>query len=117
MTPEALHERAQGRVWTGEQALEQGLVDSLGGLEDAIAKAVELSNETDPVGRQVFPRDNTLWDLIWAPPEMDPDNLSALLGQTIPQSLIGPLGEALVLRKILEAEGAAALLPERILVH
>jgi protease-4 len=117
MTPEALHERAQGRVWTGEQALEQGLVDSLGGLEDAITKAIELSNDIGPIGRQVFPRDNTLWDLIWSPPDLDPDTLSALLGQTIPQSLVGSLGEALVLGRILEAEGAAALLPERILVH
>ena len=30
---------AQGRVWTGKQALELGLVDRLGGLEDAIAEA------------------------------------------------------------------------------
>ncbi len=30
---------AQGRVWTGQQALERGLVDELGGLGDAIADA------------------------------------------------------------------------------
>jgi len=30
---------AQGRVWTGKQALEQGLVDQLGGLDAAIALA------------------------------------------------------------------------------
>lgn len=30
---------AQGRVWTGTQALERGLVDQLGGLHDAIAEA------------------------------------------------------------------------------
>ncbi|PWK85949.1 signal peptide peptidase SppA [Fulvimonas soli] len=30
---------AQGRVWTGRQALERGLVDRLGGLRDAIADA------------------------------------------------------------------------------
>ncbi|MGH8182523.1 MAG: signal peptide peptidase SppA [Rhodanobacteraceae bacterium] len=28
---------AQGRVWTGQQALQRGLVDQLGGLQDAIA--------------------------------------------------------------------------------
>lgn len=32
-------ELAQGRVWSGEQALELGLVDALGGLDDAIAVA------------------------------------------------------------------------------
>jgi protease-4 len=30
---------AEGRIWTGRQALERGLVDELGGLDDAIAEA------------------------------------------------------------------------------
>jgi protease-4 len=30
---------AQGRVWTGQQALERGLVDQLGGLGEAVADA------------------------------------------------------------------------------
>ena len=42
MTPEALHAVAQGRVWTGAQALEHGLVDELGGLDAAVAHAAEL---------------------------------------------------------------------------
>jgi protease IV len=32
---------AQGRVWTGEQAAQRGLVDKLGGLRDAIADAAQ----------------------------------------------------------------------------
>lgn len=35
---------AEGRVWTGNQALEIGLVDELGGIERAIEIAAELSN-------------------------------------------------------------------------
>lgn len=38
-TPEQIDAIAQGRVWSGSQALERGLVDKLGGLEDAIAAA------------------------------------------------------------------------------
>ncbi len=34
---------AEGRVWTGEQALEIGLVDKLGDLDEAIAAAAELA--------------------------------------------------------------------------
>lgn len=34
----------QGRVWTGSQAIKIGLVDELGGLNAAIAKAAELAN-------------------------------------------------------------------------
>lgn len=40
-TPEEINEIGQGRVWSGNQALERGLVDQLGGLEDAIADAAE----------------------------------------------------------------------------
>ena len=34
---------AQGRVWTGERARQLGLVDELGGLHTAIARARELA--------------------------------------------------------------------------
>lgn len=40
MTRDEVHEVAQGRVWTGEQALKVGLVDVLGGLNDALDIAV-----------------------------------------------------------------------------
>jgi protease IV len=40
MSPEAIEEVAQGRVWTGRQAEERGLVDDLGGLYTAV-NAVE----------------------------------------------------------------------------
>lgn len=43
MTREAVHEIAQGRVWTGAKALELGLVDRIGTLDDAIAWAAELA--------------------------------------------------------------------------
>lgn len=33
--------RLRGRVWSGRQALDRGLVDKLGGLDDAIAAAAE----------------------------------------------------------------------------
>ena len=34
---------AEGRIWTGQQALEMGLVDKLGGLNDAVNVAAELA--------------------------------------------------------------------------
>ncbi len=42
---------AGGRVWTGQQALERGLVDELGGLEAALRKARKLAGlrELSPV--------------------------------------------------------------------
>ncbi len=38
---------AQGRIWTGTRAQQLGLVDELGGLEQAIAKAAELAELKD----------------------------------------------------------------------
>lgn len=39
MTPEAVDEVARGRVWSGSQAHERGLVDQLGSLDEAAAAA------------------------------------------------------------------------------
>lgn len=47
MTKEAIDKIGQGRVWTGEQALERGLVDQLGGLDNAIQEAATLAMLTD----------------------------------------------------------------------
>ncbi|MGY6632007.1 MAG: signal peptide peptidase SppA [Wenzhouxiangella sp.] len=43
MSVEAVHEVAQGRVWTGRQALELGLVDQLGELDEAVASAARIA--------------------------------------------------------------------------
>ena len=43
MTFEQVDAIAQGRVWTGSEALKIGLVDKIGGLDDAIAKAASLA--------------------------------------------------------------------------
>ncbi len=49
---ERLREVADGRVLTGEKAKELGLVDALGGLEDAVEKAKELAHV--PEAREFF---------------------------------------------------------------
>ncbi len=47
MAEEQVEEIARGRVWTGEQAQELGLVDELGDFQTALAAAKELA-ELDP---------------------------------------------------------------------
>ncbi|HAZ54157.1 MAG TPA: signal peptide peptidase SppA, partial [Franconibacter helveticus] len=42
-TPQQIDEIAQGHVWTGQDAKNNGLVDSLGDFDDAVAKAAELA--------------------------------------------------------------------------
>jgi protease-4 len=55
---------AQGRVWSGAAASERGLVDRLGGVEEALASAREAAGmEPDaPVTLHVYPREQTLLD-------------------------------------------------------
>lgn len=48
MIPEAVDHIAQGRVWTGNQALKNGLVDKIGTLNDAILMAEQLAQTKNP---------------------------------------------------------------------
>jgi protease-4 len=57
---------AQGRVWTGRQARELGLVDELGGLDDAIRIAAERARLDTQRGVQlvVYPPKRSLYDIL-----------------------------------------------------
>jgi protease-4 len=65
MTPERVDGMAQGRVWTGRQAKENGLVDALGGLERAIelvkAKAKLTGREVEVV---VYPTRKSIYEIL-----------------------------------------------------
>ena len=68
-TPEKINAMAQGRVWTGRQARERGLVDALGGLTDAIALAkshahIEASAKVSLV---VYPGRRSVLDVVSNP--------------------------------------------------
>lgn len=66
MTRDAVHAVAQGRVWTGRQAQEVGLVDELGGLVQAIASAKEKAG-IDPaqsIRLVTYPRPRTFLEML-----------------------------------------------------
>jgi protease-4 len=67
MTKEEIDRIGQGRVWTGAQALELGLVDEMGGLSRAVAIAKELAGipDRDPVRLDVWPKKISFWDMVW----------------------------------------------------
>lgn len=55
MTYDEVHAVARGRVWSGEDAIEIGLVDGIGGFMDAIDKAKELGGiDADVTPRLTF---------------------------------------------------------------
>jgi protease-4 len=97
-TPERIDAIGQGRVWTGRQAKEIGLVDELGGLDRAIALAkqrAKIAQDTD-VELVIYPPKKSFYDLV-RDPFGNADNsstLASLLGFGDPrvvQALAAPL--------------------------
>ena len=65
---ERVKEIAQGRIWSGRDALEIGLVDRLGGLDEAFALAKEKAG-LDPEEKyplEIFPRQRTLFETLFS---------------------------------------------------
>lgn len=82
MNIEAVDEIAQGRVWTGVQALENGLVDALGGTQDAVVAVAAKAGLKD-------------YTVINYPEEMDPFEkiINSLKGGAETYFLQNQLGE------------------------
>lgn len=66
MTRDAVHAVAQGRVWTGQQAREVGLVDELGGLSTAVTLAKDRAGipADEEVSLVVYPRPKTFFEVL-----------------------------------------------------
>jgi protease-4 len=65
-SPEKIDQIAQGRVWTGQQARQVGLVDQLGGMQTAIAIAKERADippETE-VELVVYPPRRSVYEVL-----------------------------------------------------
>ena len=86
MTREAVDSIARGRVWTGRQAKEIGLVDTLGGLSLALRIAAEEAGlEFDKCSVKVFPADKSLWELMMQKMNEDEEErINARLNSIIP---------------------------------
>jgi len=63
MDTSAVHELAQGRVWSGHDAREVGLVDTLGTLRDAVTMAGQAAGMGDgPYRTRILPRPKTVFE-------------------------------------------------------
>ena len=63
---EYLDSVAQGRIWMGHEALKVGLIDEIGGLDDAISEAVERAGLESDYRVVDFPRAHQLEEVIQA---------------------------------------------------
>jgi protease-4 len=64
LTLEKVEAVAQGRVWIGADAKSRGLVDEIGGLDDALAAARKLAGLPDDAPVDVYPGEPTLGDVL-----------------------------------------------------
>ncbi len=90
LTVEAVEAVAQGRIWTGADALARGLVDELGGFRTAVRRAKVLAGlDEDTDVRIVTYPGSSLLDLVRPRASSQPaaaslpDALGALLGRTV----------------------------------
>jgi protease-4 len=97
MTVEAVDAIARGRVWTGADALERGLVDELGGLRTAITRAKALAGlEPDAHVRVVGYPGSSLMDLLRPRASSQPAaaSLPEAVGALLGSSVAGMLSQA-----------------------
>ncbi|EGD5605409.1 signal peptide peptidase SppA [Salmonella enterica] len=97
-TPEQIDKIAQGHVWTGEDAKANGLVDSLGDFDDAVAKAAELA-KLKQWHLDYYQDEPTVLDMVM---DSMTGSVRAMLPETIQAMLPAPLVSA---ANTLKAEG------------
>jgi protease-4 len=97
MTVEAVDAVARGRVWTGADALEHGLVDELGGLRTAISRAKVLAGlDPDDDVRLVNYPGSSFMDVLRPKPSSAPAaaSLPEALAVLVGRSVAGVLDQA-----------------------
>lgn len=73
LTEKKVNEIGQGRVWTGSQAKELGLVDEIGGMNLAVKLAKELAGipSEEPTKFEVWPKTVSFMDMVFGRPTID----------------------------------------------
>lgn len=106
---------AEGRVWTGARAREIGLVDAVGGVEDAMAHARDLAGLPEESEILTLPRPKTFLDILQGEVRAAPVALREVLG-LVPEDFRAALRQV---EWLLTLRGPRALtwMPEAILVR
>jgi protease-4 len=97
LSVEAVEAVARGRIWTGADALDHGLVDELGGLRAAVRRAKVLAGlDEDAKVRLIGYPGSSVWDFLRPQPSSQPAaaSLPDALGALIAQSLVGIIEQA-----------------------
>ena len=110
MEKDVMHAVAQGRVWTGSQALDHGLIDELGGLAEAVEAAGTLAGLSDTSFAR-FPERKDFFEQLME--ELgNPGGGDVVVSiPGVPMSAQSGLRALYTLDKVLSAGGVAAMLP------
>ena len=112
MARDRLEELAEGRIWTGRQAKANGLIDELGTLEDAIAKARSMAGiaEDEDIERLNLPKAKNVFEQL-----LEGSMVKTPIGATV-QRLARPAAEVETLSALF-SERVLLWLPYRVEVH
>ena len=108
-----LKELAGGRIYSGERAVEIGLVDEVGTLEKAIAKAAELADlEVDDVEELLLPKPTSPFEQLFGPIDAQ-TRLQAQTGLEayVPQELLQTVRQALLIERLTGTDPRLLLIP------
>jgi protease-4 len=109
---EKVYEIGEGRVWSGVEAIKLGLVDQLGSIDDAVAKAAELA-EISNYGIIQYPKSQDFFTKFFA------KNLDS--ETKIEQALQQQLGDLYFtykgIKAITEASGVQARIPFELVIN
>ena len=110
MSQDELKKIASGRVWTGSEAIENGLVDKLGGFEDAVAMAAGAAG-VDDYKLRYYPHQKTFVEKIMG--NKDDDGVARAIAQV--------LGDESILYRqwlrIRQYQGVQARMPYQFEIH
>jgi protease-4 len=92
MTREQVDAIGRGRVFTGEQAKERGLVDALGGFEEALAAAREVAGLSPGAAVELnfYPKPRSVWERVLGRRDDSEARMQALLRETLAGRAVAP---------------------------
>ena len=116
MSVEAVNRIARGRVWTGRDALNIGLVDKLGGINDAINYAAKKANIAKPnILYYPLVKEDLLTELIDNfSDDLENSDDSMTADTELPQAFLEYYSQ---LKKLETMKGIQMRLPYEILIH
>lgn len=114
MTTEEVDQLAQGRVWSGTDALEKGMIDELGGLEDAIDEAASMA-ELEEYGIKKYPRYKSNFERLME----DVGGASTRVKESLIEKEIGSEAYEIIkeMRAAINRKGIQARMPFSIKIH